>query len=46
MAARDAGVPFAAVLSGATPAEAFAPYSPVAIVGDISSVPGLVAQLL
>lgn len=43
MAARDAGVRFAAVLTGTTPAEVFGPYCPVAIVDDVASVPSLVA---
>ena len=36
--AKAAGVPFAAVLTGTTPAEAFAPYQPVFIGGQLDEV--------
>ncbi len=38
-AARRAGLPFAAVLSGVTPREAFAPYQPLAILDSVADLP-------
>jgi phosphoglycolate phosphatase len=38
-AARRAGVPFAAVLSGVTPREAFAPFQPVAVLDSVAELP-------
>lgn len=40
-AAGRAGVPFVAVLSGVTPREAFRPYDPVAVLSNLSQLPGL-----
>ncbi|MBI4311329.1 MAG: HAD-IA family hydrolase [Chloroflexi bacterium] len=39
--AQRAGVPFAAVLTGMTPREAFVPYPSVAILQDLEGLPGL-----
>jgi phosphoglycolate phosphatase len=41
-AARRAGVPFVAVLSGTTPCEVFRPYAPRAVLRDLSELPRFV----
>jgi phosphoglycolate phosphatase len=41
--ARRAAVPFVAVLSGVTPQEAFRAYDPVAVLPNLSQLPGLLA---
>lgn len=42
-AARRAGIPFAAVLSGVTPKDAFAPYQPLAILDSVADLPAWLA---
>jgi phosphoglycolate phosphatase len=44
-AAQSAETPFIAVLSGATPREAFAPYPHLAILGDLAELPPFLDQL-